>query len=96
MSKLLEVNNLATHFFTEEGIVKAVNGITYHLDEGEILGLVGESGCGKSTVGRVIMRLLDPTAGEIRLKGEDISRISKSDVRQYRREMQMVFQDPYS
>ena len=65
MSKLLEVNNLATHFFTEEGVVKAVNGITYHLDEGEILGLVGESGCGKSVSALSIMRLVPDPPGRI-------------------------------
>ena len=101
--QVLSVRNLKKYFDVRSGVlarktgnVYAVDGVSFDLAAGETLGLVGESGCGKSTVGRVIMRLLDPTSGEIHLKGDDISTISKSDVRRYRREMQMVFQDPYS
>ena len=101
--QVLSVRNLKKYFDVRSGVlarktgqVYAVDGVSFDIAAGETLGLVGESGCGKSTVGRVIMRLLDPTAGEILLKGDDISNISKSDVRRYRREMQMVFQDPYS
>ena len=101
--QVLSVRNLKKYFDVRSGVlarktgnVYAVDGGSFDLAAGETLGLVGESGCGKSTVGRVIMRLLDPTSGEIHLKGDDISTISKSDVRRYRREMQMVFQDPYS
>ena len=101
--QVLSVRNLKKYFDVRSGVlarkvgqVYAVDGVSFDIAAGETLGLVGESGCGKSTVGRVIMRLLDPTAGEIHLKGDDISTISKSDVRAYRREMQMVFQDPYS
>ena len=101
--QVLSVRNLKKYFDVRSGVlarktgnVYAVDGVSFDLAAGETLGLVGESGCGKSTVGRVIMRLLDPTSGEIHLKGDDISTIPKSDVRRYRREMQMVFQDPYS
>ena len=101
--QVLSVRNLKKYFDVRSGVlarktgnVYAVDGVSFDLAAGETLGLVGESGCGKSTVGRVIMRLLDPTSGTIHLKGDDISTISKSDVRRYRREMQMVFQDPYS
>jgi len=101
--QVLSVRNLKKYFDVRSGVlarktgqVYAVDGVSFDIAAGETLGLVGESGCGKSTVGRVIMRLLDPTSGEIHLKGDDISTISKSDVRAYRREMQMVFQDPYS
>ena len=100
MSKLLEVNNLATHFFTEEGIVKAVNGITYHLDEGEILGLVGESGCGKSVSALSIMRLVpDPPGrivdGNVVFEGEDLLQLDARGIRRIRgNRVAMIFQEP--
>ncbi|MCZ6472776.1 MAG: dipeptide ABC transporter ATP-binding protein [SAR324 cluster bacterium] len=100
---LLEVENLKKHFPIKKGLlartvgnVYAVDGISFSIAEGETLGLVGESGCGKSTTGKTILRLIEPTAGKIKLNGEDITNISKSEMRPYRRDMQIIFQDPYS
>ncbi len=101
---LLRVSGLKKYFPITQGIlfrrhigdVKAVDGISFDVAEGETLGLVGESGCGKSTAGRTITRLLDPTEGTIEFDGRDISRISQSDMRPLRSEIQMIFQDPYS
>ncbi len=100
MATLLEVRNLKTHFFTVEGVVKAVDGVSYDLSEGETLGLVGESGCGKSVSALSVMRLIpDPPgkiiAGEIFLEGEDILKIGMDDMRQIRgAKIAMVFQEP--
>ncbi len=101
---LLEVENLKVYFPIKSGLVidrhvgdvKAVDGISFEIRRGETLGLVGESGCGKTTVGRTILRLYDPTEGHILFEGEDTASLSKSDMRKLRRRMQMVFQDPYS
>jgi oligopeptide/dipeptide ABC transporter ATP-binding protein len=100
---ILEVEQLVKHFpirgglFSREiGAVQAVDGVSLTINAGETLGLVGESGCGKSTTGRTIMRLLDPSSGTIRFKGVDITDMSRSKLREIRREMQMVFQDPYA
>ena len=100
---ILSVQDVKKHFDVREGLlakkvgnVYAVDGVSFEIARGETLGLVGESGCGKSTVGRLVLRLLDLTAGEVRLKGVDISGLSRSDILPHRREMQMVFQDPYS
>jgi len=98
----LEVVDLVKHFqvgsqlFGGGGIVHAVDGVSFSIAPGEMLGLVGESGSGKSTVGNCIVRLLEPTAGTIRLKGRDISHLSRRELRPLRREMHVVFQDPYS
>jgi peptide/nickel transport system ATP-binding protein len=77
-------------------IVRAVEDVTFTIDEGETFGLVGESGSGKTTTGRCILRLIEPTAGEVRFKGEDVLQFSRARMRQARRDMQIVFQDPYS
>ena len=100
---LLKLNNLCKHYPIRKGIlsritgyVHAVDGVSFSIYEGETLGLVGESGCGKSTVGRTILRLIDPSAGEIFWRGERIDQLSRAQIRPYRKEIQAVFQDPYS
>ena len=95
MPKLLEVENLKTQFFTQDGVVKAVDGVSFSLDRGETLGIVGESGSGKSTLARCVSRLIDPTDGEVWLDGVEIGRLSTRQLRPYRRRVQVVFQDPY-
>ncbi|MEI7732874.1 MAG: dipeptide ABC transporter ATP-binding protein [Verrucomicrobiota bacterium] len=99
---LLEVQNLKVHFPVQHGLlgrtpgqVKAVDGVAFHLEEGETLGLVGESGCGKTTLGRAIMRLIEPTEGRVIFAGEDITRMAGAELRSKRRQFQMIFQDPY-
>ncbi len=99
---LLRVTDLSKQFtvsggmFGGGGVVRAVDGISLSLERGETLGLVGESGCGKSTAGKTIMRLYEPTAGEILLDGRDITRLSVRELRAVRRQVQIVFQDPFS
>lgn len=93
---LLEVNHLKKYFKTSKGTLQAVDDVSFTLDEGKTLGLVGESGCGKSTTGRVILRLTEPTAGEIIFEGKDIAKIKNREMHQMRRDMQMIFQDPFS
>jgi oligopeptide/dipeptide ABC transporter ATP-binding protein len=100
---LLSVKGLVKHFPVKKGVlqrtvgqVRAVDNVSFDIASGETLGLVGESGCGKSTVGKTILKLIDPTAGEVRLSGARIDGLSKGDMRPFRRQMQVVFQDPYS
>ncbi len=102
-STLLQLNGLKTHYPIRKGLlgrvrghVKAVDGVSLEIREGETLGLVGESGCGKSTIGRTILRLEQSTGGQILYKGEDITRYSTPKMRPLRTEMQMIFQDPFS
>ena len=103
MNELLSVEDLKKHFITgrpwlgrPRNPVKAVDGVSFTIDRGETLGLVGESGCGKTTVGRLILRLETPTAGTIRIDRRDISRMSRRELHPLRRRFQFVFQDPYS
>ena len=99
---LLEVSDLVKEFHRGRGLfakgsaVRAVDGVSFSIDEGETFGLVGESGSGKTTTGRCILRLIEPTSGEVRFKGEDVLGFSRARMRQARRDMQIVFQDPYS
>jgi peptide/nickel transport system ATP-binding protein/oligopeptide transport system ATP-binding protein len=101
---IVEVRDLVKHFplraglFNQKdvGAVRAVDGVSFDVLAGETLGLVGESGCGKSTTARLITRLLDPTSGSIRFQGQDIAGLSRKELKPLRRDMQMIFQDPYS
>jgi len=100
---ILEVKNLKKYFPVTAGIfsrvvanVKAVDNVSFYLNEGETLGVVGESGCGKTTVGRAILRLIEPTEGEINFKGRDVMKLKGEDLRTFRKNMQIIFQDPYS
>ncbi|MCL2559848.1 MAG: dipeptide ABC transporter ATP-binding protein [Turicibacter sp.] len=94
--KLVEVRNLKKYFKTAKGLLHAVDDVSFHINKGETLGLVGESGCGKSTTGRLLIRLLDATEGEVIYDGKDINQLSKKEMRAMRKEMQIVFQDPYA
>jgi oligopeptide/dipeptide ABC transporter ATP-binding protein len=97
-ASLLEVDALVKHFPVENSdeVLRAVDGVTFDIRKGETLGLVGESGCGKSTVGRCILRLYEPTAGRIVFENNDITHLSDGQMRGLRREMQVIFQDPYA
>src|SRR3954469_21931055 len=102
-ASVLDVVNLKKHFPVKKGILRrtvgqvyAVDDVTFSIGEGETLGLVGESGCGKSTVARTVLRLIEPTDGAIKLDGHDVTRLGKRDMRPYRRQMQIIFQDPFS
>jgi peptide/nickel transport system ATP-binding protein len=93
---LLEVRNLKKYFKVKKGLLHAVDDISLQINQGSTLGVVGESGCGKSTLGRTILRLTEPTAGEIIFQGKEITKCSKKEMRAYRSDMQIIFQDPYS
>ncbi len=93
---LLEVRKLTKYFNTPKGVLHAVDGIDFAIDEGRTLGVVGESGCGKSTTGRLINRLLTPTSGEVIFDGVDIAKLSEDEMRIKRKEIQIIFQDPFS
>jgi oligopeptide transport system ATP-binding protein len=103
MTALLRADKLVKHFPVRQhmfgrqtAVVHAVDGVSFELHAGETMALVGESGCGKSTVGRLVLRLLDPTAGKVWFNGEDLTALSPQQLRAKRRELQMIFQDPYS
>src|ERR671927_251698 len=100
---LIEVRGLKKYFPAGTGLmgegsdtVKAVDDVSFTIRRGETFGLVGESGCGKSTAGRCILRLIEPTAGEVRFAGRDLLALGARDLRQLRRQMQIIFQDPYA
>jgi oligopeptide/dipeptide ABC transporter ATP-binding protein len=102
LENILEIENLKKHFAVRQGILKktllnrAVDGVTFSVRNDEMLALVGESGCGKSTLGKLILRLIEATSGKIRFDGQDITDMSQSDLRPIRKNIQVVFQDPYS
>ena len=96
MPAMLDVRNLKKYFKNPAGVLHAVDGVSFTLDGGKTIGVVGESGCGKTTLGRTVMHLIEPTAGEIRFEGRDISKPNKAEIRQIRRNMQIIFQDPFS
>lgn len=93
---LLQVKNLKKYFPTKKGLLHAVDDVSFHIEKGETLGLVGESGCGKSTTGRLLIRLLEASGGEVLYNGVDVLTLDRARVKEARRKMQIVFQDPYS
>ena len=93
---ILDVRNLTKYFKTPKGMLHAVDGVSFSIEKGKCLGVVGESGCGKSTTGRSILRLIEPTSGEVYFDGKDVTKASKSEMKQLRRDMQLIFQDPYA
>src|SRR6266478_5471930 len=103
MAALLEAENLVKHFVAERSVfgrptafVKAVDGVSFHVNAGETLALVGESGCGKSTVSRLVLRLIEPDSGSIRFEGRDLLALDANALRAFRRQAQIIFQDPYA
>lgn len=93
---ILQVSHLKKYFKTPKGMLHAVDDVSFEIQSGKTLGVVGESGCGKSTTGRAILRLIEPTSGEVRFEGKDITKLNKHDLREMRKRMQIIFQDPYS
>ncbi|CBK76698.1 oligopeptide/dipeptide ABC transporter, ATP-binding protein, C-terminal domain [[Clostridium] cf. saccharolyticum K10] len=93
---ILEVKNLKKYFDTPKGTLHAVDDVSFTIDRGKTLGVVGESGCGKSTTGRAILRIIEPTSGQVLFEGEDVGKRSKKEMRKIRTQMQIIFQDPFS
>lgn len=93
---LLEVKHLKKYFNVPAGVLHAVDDVSFTIEEGKTLGIVGESGCGKSTTGRAILRLIEPTSGEVIFNGIDVAKLNKKEMREMRKEMQLIFQDPFS
>jgi len=93
---ILEVKDLVKYFATKKGEVHAVDGISFSIEKGKTLGIVGESGCGKSTTGRTILRLLEPTSGQIIFDGKDVVKANRRELKELRKDMQIIFQDPFS
>lgn len=93
---LLEVKNLKKYFKTSRGALHAVDDVSFTIERGKTLGIVGESGCGKSTTGRCIMRLIEPTSGQVIFDGKDLSKLSPRQMRKERKDIQIIFQDPFS
>jgi oligopeptide/dipeptide ABC transporter ATP-binding protein len=104
VSPVLEVNDLVKNFTISKAagvrsvkqVVQAVSGVSFSIEAGSTLGLVGESGCGKSTAGRSVLRLIEPTSGSVKFEGQELTTLNKGDLRELRKDMQMVFQDPYA
>lgn len=96
MSNLLEVKNLKKYFKTKHGMLHAVDDVSFNIEKGKTLGIVGESGCGKSTTGRAILRLIEPTEGEVFFEGENILNYNSEKMRKMRTNMQIIFQDPFA
>ena len=93
---ILEVRNLKKYFKTARGMLHAVDDVSFSIEKGHTLGIVGESGCGKTTTGRCILRLVEPTSGEIRFEGKDIMKLNRAEQKKIRKDMQIIFQDPFS
>ena len=94
--KLLEVKNLVKYFKTPRGFIHAVDDVTFEIEKGKTLGIVGESGCGKSTTGRCVLRLIEPSSGEVYFEGKDLCKLKWRDTKKLRKDAQIIFQDPYS
>ena len=93
---IFEVRNLKKYFKTARGMLHAVDDVSFSIEKGHTLGVVGESGCGKTTTGRCILRLVEPTSGEIRFEGKDIMKLNRTELKEIRKDMQIIFQDPFS
>lgn len=96
MASLIEVKNLQKYFRTPQGMLHAVEDVSFRIEAGQTMGVVGESGCGKSTLGRTMIHLLEPTGGQIFFEGKDVTRVKKKELHDLREKMQIIFQDPYS
>src|SRR5207253_10934577 len=94
--ELVRVRGLVKYFPTDDGVLRAVDGVSFDIVRGETLGVVGESGCGKTTTGRCILRLIEPTGGSVKFDGVDVLTLGARELRRMRRQMQIIFQDPFS